>query len=104
MSIKEGSAGEGIHLGAMAGTIDLMQRCYGGIDCENNVLTVNPRLPDTLDGVAMRVQYRQHQIKVQISPGSLSLDTSTGPKLPLVFNVRGTRHVFGTPTQQDFPS
>ncbi|GJL58305.1 MAG: hypothetical protein NPIRA03_11620 [Nitrospirales bacterium] len=74
--IKGGSTGEGVHLGAMAGTIDLMQRCYGGIDCDNNVLTVNPRLPDTLDGLAMRIQYRQHQIKVQISPESLSLDVS----------------------------
>lgn len=64
---------------------------------------MNPRLPDTLDGLAMKVQYRQHQITVQISPGSLSLDVSAGPNFPLVINVRGTRHVFGTPTKQDFP-
>ncbi|WNM56636.1 glycoside hydrolase family 65 protein [Candidatus Nitrospira allomarina] len=101
--IQGGSTGEGIHLGAMAGTIDLMQRCYGGIDCENNVLTVNPRLPETLEGLAMKVQFRQHHIKVQISPKSLRLDVSAGPSFPLVINVRGTRHVFGTPTQQDFP-
>ncbi|GJL70046.1 MAG: trehalose 6-phosphate phosphorylase [Nitrospirales bacterium] len=100
--IKGGSTGEGIHLGAMAGTIDLMQRCYGGIDCEDNVLTVNPRLPETLEGLAMKVEYRQHQIKVQITPSSLSLDVSAGPNFPLVINVRGTRYVFGTPTQQDF--
>ncbi|HSF10757.1 MAG TPA: glycosyl hydrolase family 65 protein, partial [Nitrospirales bacterium] len=101
--IKRGSTGEGIHLGAMAGTIDLMQRCYGGIDCENNVLTVNPCLPETLERLAMKVQFRQHHINVQISPKSLCLDVSAGPNFPLVINVRGTRHVFGTPTQQDFP-
>ena len=46
------------------------------------MLTVNSLLPETLDELAMMVQYRQHQIKVQISPRSLSLDVPAGPSPP----------------------
>ena len=32
MDIQGGTTHEGIHLGAMAGTVDLMQRCYSGLE------------------------------------------------------------------------
>jgi trehalose/maltose hydrolase-like predicted phosphorylase len=40
-----GTTAEGIHLGAMAGTIDLIQRCYTGIEIRDQHLWINPALP-----------------------------------------------------------
>lgn len=45
--LQGGTTAEGIHLGAMAGTIDLMQRCYIGIEPRTNVfhdLTARARI------------------------------------------------------------
>ena len=36
--IQGGTTREGIHVGAMAGTIDLIQRCYLGLELRANVL------------------------------------------------------------------
>ena len=43
--IQGGTTREGIHVGAMAGTVDLLQRCYTGLSLRENVLWINPRLP-----------------------------------------------------------
>ena len=39
-----GTTAEGIHLGAMAGSVDLIQRCYLGIETNNDVIWFNPVL------------------------------------------------------------
>jgi trehalose/maltose hydrolase-like predicted phosphorylase len=38
-----GTTAEGIHLGAMAGTIDLLQRGYSGLAARGGMLTFDPR-------------------------------------------------------------
>jgi len=43
--IQGGTTSEGIHLGAMAGTVDLIQRCYTGIEIRDGHLWLNPILP-----------------------------------------------------------
>ena len=40
-----GTTAEGIHLGAMAGSVDLIQRCYLGIETNDNAIWFNPVLP-----------------------------------------------------------
>ena len=40
-----GTTSEGIHLGAMAGTVDLVQRCYLGIETRNDVIWFDPSSP-----------------------------------------------------------
>ncbi|MET0834346.1 MAG: glycoside hydrolase family 65 protein, partial [Actinomycetota bacterium] len=43
--VQGGTTAEGIHLGAMAGTVDLAQRCYTGLETREDVLWLNPCLP-----------------------------------------------------------
>jgi trehalose/maltose hydrolase-like predicted phosphorylase len=35
---QDGTTPEGIHLGAMADTVDIIQRCYTGLDVHGDVL------------------------------------------------------------------
>jgi len=58
--VQGGTTAEGIHLGAMAGTVDLVQRCYTGLDLTGGVLRLDPRLPDELGALELRLRYRHH--------------------------------------------
>ena len=56
--IQGGTTNEGIHLGAMAGTIDLLQRCYPGLRMHDDVLSLDPMLPPELGELDLELTYR----------------------------------------------
>ena len=58
--VQGGTTAEGIHLGAMVGTVDLAQRCYTGLEAREDVLWFNPSLPRELDGLDLSLRYRGH--------------------------------------------
>jgi trehalose/maltose hydrolase-like predicted phosphorylase len=76
--IQGGTTREGIHLGAMAGTIDLLQRCFVGIELREDVLWVNPGLPKGLNDVRLRLRYRGHWIAVRVTARRLYLSLEGG--------------------------
>ena len=70
--VQGGTTAEGIHLGAMAGTVDLAQRCYTGLEAREDVLWLNPSLPEELDGLDFDVRYRGHWgINLHLTPQRL---------------------------------
>jgi trehalose/maltose hydrolase-like predicted phosphorylase len=50
--IQGGTTREGIHMGVMSGTLDLMQRGYSGSEISDGVLRVEPRLPAAIEEVS----------------------------------------------------
>jgi alpha,alpha-trehalase len=62
-----GTTAEGIHLGAMAGTVDLAQRCYTGIETRGDVLWLNPRLPTEVRELRLELRYRRHWLSLDVS-------------------------------------
>lgn len=71
--VQGGTTPEGIHLGAMAGTVDLVQRCYSGIAMREGVLWLNPCVPDELRSVRSRIQYRGHWFTLHITHETLTV-------------------------------
>ena len=71
--IQQGTTSEGVHLGAMAGTVDLVQRATTGIEVNGDVLRFNPRLPEKLDHFDMRIRYRGHSIDVWLTRDTLTV-------------------------------
>ncbi len=65
--VQGGTTAEGIHLGAMSGTVDLVQRCYSGIATREGVLWLHPALPKELKSVKSRIQYRGHWFTLNIN-------------------------------------
>jgi trehalose/maltose hydrolase-like predicted phosphorylase len=59
--VQGGTTAEGIHLGAMAGTVDLVQRCYTGLAIRDGVLHLKPALPPELPELEMRMHFRGHE-------------------------------------------
>ena len=71
--VQGGTTKEGIHMGVMSGTLDLLQRGYVGASVRNGVLHFNPTLTDRLDGLAFSMQFRGTSIRVSISGDELTV-------------------------------
>jgi trehalose/maltose hydrolase-like predicted phosphorylase len=71
--IQGGTAAEGVHLGAMAGTVDLVQRVCTGIETTGGVLRFNPELPHGLDRLNMRIRYRGHALNLELTREALRI-------------------------------
>jgi alpha,alpha-trehalase len=87
--IQGGTTAEGIHLGAMAGTVDLVQRRYGGVSLYGDVLRLDPALPEELSSLVFQVHYREHRVSVDITRERVRLQSRPGPAEPISVGVRG---------------
>jgi trehalose/maltose hydrolase-like predicted phosphorylase len=90
--IQGGTTSEGIHLGAMAGTVDLVQRCYTGIETRENKLLFNPSLPNDLKGMQFDILYRQHWVNLQITLNKLIISTRKNALAPIQIDFRGNTY------------
>ena len=91
--VQGGTTREGVHLGAMAGTVDLIQRCYGGIETRNDVLYVNPCLPDEVETMSFSLNYRRQYITLEISHESVRmlLAHDSGEDQAITVDIGGER-------------
>jgi trehalose/maltose hydrolase-like predicted phosphorylase len=71
--IQGGTTKEGIHVGVMGGTLDVMQRYYAGAHVRGDVLYFDPRLPGQLDGLSFPVRFWDTPILVTVTSEHLTL-------------------------------
>jgi alpha,alpha-trehalase len=81
--VQGGTTPEGIHLGAMAGTVDLLQRGYAGLETRGGVLWFGPALPEKLHALEFEIHYRGHRLQVRITPERLRLSTTPSEVAPI---------------------
>ena len=77
--VQGGTTAEGIHMGVMAGTLDLLQRGYLGAEVEGHVLHFAPRLLDRLQGLVLPMRFRGMQLRAEIEGSQLSVSAGTEP-------------------------
>ncbi len=87
--VQGGTTSEGIHLGAMAGTLDLLNRCYLGIETRGNVLHLDPALPDSLERLRSVLRYRQHKLVVEATHDTVSVRSHPLVAPPITVAYRG---------------
>jgi len=90
--IQGGTTREGIHLGAMAGTVDLLQRCYTGLELREDTLFLNPRLPDDIRCLDLLVRYRTHTLELTLTRTTLEVHATTSELPALKLVLRGEVH------------
>jgi alpha,alpha-trehalase len=83
-----GTTPEGIHLGAMAGTVDLMLRGYAGLEARGDVLWFDPAIPEELGSVEFEINYRGHRVEVRITTDILRLSTIPSDVAPIRVGFR----------------
>ncbi len=86
--IQGGTTEEGIHLGAMAGTADILDRAYTGIVVRNDVLWFNPVLPDEVGRLHLQMRYRRHSLSIDITRNALVIETAPCAAEPVKIGVR----------------
>ena len=85
--IQGGTTPEGIHLGAMAGTVDQLQRGYTGIVTRGDVLYFNPCLPEDLNRLKLKIRYRAHFLEIEVTSDILRVSTIRCGEEPIQIGV-----------------
>ena len=75
--IQGGTTREGIHMGVMAGTVDLMQRAYPGSEIRDGVLHFQPRLPAAIERAEFWMQFRRTPLRVVLDHYRLAVTVHT---------------------------
>ncbi|NEB74264.1 glycoside hydrolase family 65 protein [Streptomyces sp. SID14478] len=92
--IQGGTTGEGIHLGAMGGTIDLVERGVVGLEPGPDGLHIDPAPLRDLPRSTFTLCYRGHQsIRVRFLPGRLGISVPRASLEPLSVILTGGRPV-----------
>lgn len=81
--VQGGTTKEGIHLGAMAGTIDLLQRCYTGIEYRQETLRFNPSLPQEIRELKTIIRYRGHTLSIFLDRKKLAIESKRASVHPI---------------------
>ncbi|MEO5320969.1 beta-phosphoglucomutase family hydrolase [Arthrobacter sp. CC3] len=98
-----GTTREGIHLGAMSGTLDIVVRAFAGLQIEDGALTFSPRLPARLGSTGFQILYRGHRIDVSLSTETLAVSLRPCSAPPIRIGVEGLYQKFTGGDGMDFP-
>src|SRR5262249_21684645 len=94
--LQGGTTKEGIHLGVMSGTLDVVQRMYLGAEVRGEVLYFSPRLIDRLEGLSIVMQFRGTEIRVTVEAGRLTvLAAAEGASRPIKVCAGGALRELG---------
>ncbi|HXW38364.1 MAG TPA: glycosyl hydrolase family 65 protein, partial [Acidimicrobiales bacterium] len=84
-----GTTREGIHIGAMAGTIDILQRCYTGMEARGECLWLHPMLPAQIDRLGFKLFYRGHPLELSIDRRRVRVSAAGSRAAPATIVVNG---------------
>ncbi|MER5968228.1 glycosyl hydrolase family 65 protein [Streptomyces sp. NPDC002055] len=89
--LQGGTTGEGIHLGAMAGTLDLVQRGLTGLETRQDALLLDPVPLPELSHYGLSVRYRNHWgVTLRLSPGELRIGVPPSAEPPITVVLADT--------------
>ncbi len=87
-----GTTREGVHLGAMAGTLDILQRAYTGLETEGDALYLDPCVPVALGTIEFTIRYRGHLVDLEFTPSVARVRVDANEGVPITVVVQGARH------------
>jgi len=71
--VQGGTTQEGIHMGVMAGTLDLLQRGYMGSDIRDDTIYFSPKMREKLDGLTFSMRFRGTPIELTFEGNKLTV-------------------------------
>ncbi|MFO7824496.1 MAG: glycoside hydrolase family 65 protein [Cyclobacterium sp.] len=92
--IQGGTTAEGIHLGAMAGSLDLVQRGFLGLEVGEEALWIKPPILEPLKKISIKVQYRRHWIAISLHEKKLTISFEEGWRNKVKIGVVDKVHEF----------
>jgi trehalose/maltose hydrolase-like predicted phosphorylase len=102
--VQGGTTKEGIHMGVMSGTLDLLQRAYLGAGARDGVLNFAPRLTQRLDGLALSMVFQGTTLRVSVTDGALTVGVqSEGFSHPVRIGLGGEVRELGAGQEWTVP-
>jgi trehalose 6-phosphate phosphatase len=86
--VQGGTTAEGIHLAAMAGSVDLLQRCFAGVETRSDTLILDPCWPPGLGQLELDIHYRHHRLRLRMSNTSVEVTSAPGDHSPIRLRSR----------------
>jgi len=77
-----GTTPEGVHIGVMGGSIDIVMRRFAGVELFDDKMVIDPRLPSHWTGLRLKVLYRQHWVQISITKKRVSVHIERSGKGP----------------------
>jgi alpha,alpha-trehalase len=93
--LKGESVTEGVHLGAMGGSLDILQRRYLGISACADALHIEPAIPVELGTVRLGIRYRGLLLQLESSGQNVFISSDKSNREALPFVHRGNRKILG---------
>jgi trehalose/maltose hydrolase-like predicted phosphorylase len=87
--VQGGTTAEGVHLGAMAGSVDLLERCFAGLETRGETLFLNPYWPSALGVLELDLRYRHHRLRLRVSEKSVEISSAKGDQRPIRVHCHG---------------
>lgn len=100
--VQGGTTAEGIHLGVMAGTIDLVQRCFLGTENYGDLLRFTPKEAPRLAGMSLSMRFRDATLLLTLHPDHLSVARVDDSPHPIWVAVGDTVHRTKAGQRHDF--
>jgi trehalose/maltose hydrolase-like predicted phosphorylase len=100
--IQGGTTAEGIHLGAMAGTIDIVMRCVTGMRARGETPRFDPALPPEVKQIRFSIHYRGHRVEVTLRQNLMSVASRPGRASPIKILARGETRELAPGKHTDF--
>ena len=97
-----GTTHTGIHLGAMAGTIDVIQRSFAGLRITKDALLFSPKMPKGIRAVSFRVRYRDQLLEVSLDHGTLTVSAAPGDAAAVCVQVGSDEVLLGAGEMRKF--
>lgn len=73
----------------MTGTVDVLQRCFAGLELRNDILWLNPFWPKSLGTLEFSILYRDHMISLSIADHTVQVSSGPGTQPPVRVSYRG---------------
>jgi len=86
--IQGGTTPEGIHLGAMSGCVDIIQRAYTGLEIREDVLRLNPQFPAELKRINLHLRYRGQWLQLDITCDRIKINALSSGAHSIRVNIK----------------
>jgi trehalose/maltose hydrolase-like predicted phosphorylase len=93
--IQGGTTREGVHMGVMAGTVDLVRRGFAGVEPGVGLVSVDPRLPPQLATLQYSLLVGGCWLDVGFADGLLALSNRPGNEADVKVKLLGREAVLG---------
>ena len=100
----DGNTENGLHLAAMAGTLQAAVAGFGGARHFGDILAFAPRLPEPLTRIAIRLLYRGRRLCVEIGPEATTYRLISGEPVEISHHGEAFTLECDTPQERQYPA